>query len=230
MDEKWYKVAALDLKSVRKKFVVKKGLWWCMRRDAGLVEREYRQFLYLIICNPGQTVVPWSHDLDDFWHEHILDTAKYAEDCNTIMGSFRARAILGLLGGIGTTLTKHLLRPCGSMPVAYAANDPERAEAKTHSRGGIVGIVTAKPMQAVCEEVAKWTRASTTSQYDFVSNHGWRTKMRRVFCSTLVVTADTDAATATAIAGGLRWSTNKAPHGFAGASLRNGAAGNPSAL
>jgi hypothetical protein len=88
MDEKWYKVAALDLKSVRQKFAFKKGWWWRTRHDAKLIEREYRQFLYLIICNPGQTVVPWSHDLDDFWHQHILDTEKYAQDCNAIMGSF----------------------------------------------------------------------------------------------------------------------------------------------
>jgi hypothetical protein len=88
MDEKWYKVAALELKSVRKKFEFKKGWWWRTRHDAALVEREYRQFLYLIIANPGQTVVPWSHDLDDFWHQHILDTAKYAQDCNTLMGGF----------------------------------------------------------------------------------------------------------------------------------------------
>jgi len=49
---------------------------------------EYRQFLHLIVCNRYNTVVPRSRDLDDFWHEHILDTTWYAEDCNTILGSF----------------------------------------------------------------------------------------------------------------------------------------------
>jgi hypothetical protein len=88
MDEKWKKIAALNLKSVRQKFAFKKGWWWRVRSDVEPVEREYRQFLYLIACNPGTTVVPWSRDLDNFWHEHILDTAKYAADCDAIMGSF----------------------------------------------------------------------------------------------------------------------------------------------
>src|SRR5690348_8512619 len=89
MDEKWSKVAALDLKSVRRKFEFKKGWLWRLRGgDAGRIEREYRQFLYLIVSHPGETVVPWSRTLDDFWHEHILDTAKYARDCDEILGSF----------------------------------------------------------------------------------------------------------------------------------------------
>ena len=88
MDERWTKIAELDLKSVRQKFAFKKGFWWRLRKSAPRVESEYRQFLYLIATNPGKTVVPWSHDLDDFWHEHILNTAKYAIDCNTINGGF----------------------------------------------------------------------------------------------------------------------------------------------
>jgi hypothetical protein len=88
MDEKWAKVAALDLGSVRRKFEFKKGWWWRARHDAQRVEREYRQFLYLIVANIGETVVPWSRDLDDLWHEHILDTAKYARDCKAIFGRF----------------------------------------------------------------------------------------------------------------------------------------------
>jgi len=88
VDDKWDKVAALDLKSVRNKFAFKKGWWWRTRNDALRVEAEYRRFLYLIISNVGQTVVPWSRDLDDFWHEHILDTAKYDRDCAAIFGRF----------------------------------------------------------------------------------------------------------------------------------------------
>jgi hypothetical protein len=88
MDKRWEKVAGLDLQPVRQKFAIKKGFWWRVRWDAERIEQEYRQFLYLIICNPDKTVIPWSGDLDDFWHEHILDTAKYAQDCNTILGGF----------------------------------------------------------------------------------------------------------------------------------------------
>ena len=88
MDVRWNLIAGIDLDAVRQKFAFKKGRWWCIRKNAVRVEREYRQFLYLIVCNPEKTVVPGSRDLDDFWHEHILDTAKYAQDCNTILGRF----------------------------------------------------------------------------------------------------------------------------------------------
>ena len=88
MDEQWDKIIALDLEPVRKKFAFKKNWWWLLTRSPMNVERQYRQFLYLIATNPGKTVVPWSHDLDDFWHEHILHTEKYAQDCQAIMGGF----------------------------------------------------------------------------------------------------------------------------------------------
>lgn len=88
MNETWDKVAKLDLESVRRKLLFKKGWWWRVRTNILRLESEYRQFLYLIASNPDQTVVPWSNDLDDFWHEHILDTAKYARDCVAIMGRF----------------------------------------------------------------------------------------------------------------------------------------------
>jgi hypothetical protein len=52
------------------------------------VEKEYKQFLYLIATNPNRTIVPWSQTLDDFWHEHILDTQKYETDCKKIFGKF----------------------------------------------------------------------------------------------------------------------------------------------
>ncbi len=40
---------------------------------------------------PGFMLVPWPNaegqdDLDQFWHQHILDTAKYANDCNRLFG------------------------------------------------------------------------------------------------------------------------------------------------
>ncbi len=52
------------------------------------ISREYRQFLLLIAFNKGIMVVPWSQDLDDFWHQHILSTLKYTRDCNDIFGRY----------------------------------------------------------------------------------------------------------------------------------------------
>ena len=49
------------------------------------VSREYRRFLILCLENPDDPVVP-SSLVDDFWHLHILDTQKYAEDCDYCFG------------------------------------------------------------------------------------------------------------------------------------------------
>jgi hypothetical protein len=47
----------------------------------------YRCFLKLCAWCPDEPVVP-SRAIDEAWHTHILDTAKYAEDCNTVFGFF----------------------------------------------------------------------------------------------------------------------------------------------
>jgi hypothetical protein len=51
------------------------------------VEREYKNFLALKRVYSDRDIVP-NHLVDLFWHQHILDTAKYAEDCQLIFGFF----------------------------------------------------------------------------------------------------------------------------------------------
>lgn len=86
--EKWDLVESLDFVAVKLKVLKSKSWWWKLKHDIGDVESEYRQFLYLIAINPGKTVVPWTQDVDDFWHQHILDTKKYREDCEKVFGRF----------------------------------------------------------------------------------------------------------------------------------------------
>ena len=77
------KLDALDLSSVIYN-LVEKSLW---TRDKALsMAKEYKQFLYLVATNPNKSVVPWTQELDDFWHQHILDTKKYHDDCYEIFG------------------------------------------------------------------------------------------------------------------------------------------------
>lgn len=87
-DGTWVKIQSLPLNLVKDKLRSKKSWWWLLWHNLDKIEVEYRQFLYLIAKNPGQTVVPWSEAMDDFWHEHILDTAKYEKDCNEIFGRY----------------------------------------------------------------------------------------------------------------------------------------------
>jgi hypothetical protein len=79
------RIAALDLAPVRRK-AMKRHRW--SKPKARSLEADYRDFLILIAENGGKTISPWTDDLDLFWHEHILDTARYAKDCRWIFGRF----------------------------------------------------------------------------------------------------------------------------------------------
>lgn len=52
-------------------------------RDVAL----YRCFLKLCVLYPGVPLVPTTR-LDQVWHAHVLDTAKYRVDCEAVFGGF----------------------------------------------------------------------------------------------------------------------------------------------
>jgi hypothetical protein len=59
--------------------------------DAQRVERalhEYKQFLALMAWHPEAALVP-SDDIDEVWHTHVLNTARYQADCQAIFGHFQ---------------------------------------------------------------------------------------------------------------------------------------------
>lgn len=79
--------AALDLERIKTKLChVESGEGWSRAR-ADAAEVEYRRFLYLMKAFPGEQTVP-SVEVDTFWHYHILDTVKYAADCEAVFGYF----------------------------------------------------------------------------------------------------------------------------------------------
>lgn len=80
-------IFALDLDPIKFKLMDKKeGHGWT-REKADRLEIEYRRFLALTAKYPQEVIAP-STDVDKFWHGHILDTMKYAEDCHRIFGYF----------------------------------------------------------------------------------------------------------------------------------------------
>lgn len=81
------KVAALDLGPIKFKLMDSKdGEGWDRER-ADRVEVEYRNFLLLSGADSALPAVPFG-DVDTFWHYHILDTQKYAADCDQLFGRF----------------------------------------------------------------------------------------------------------------------------------------------
>jgi len=62
------------------------GPGWTLAK-ADEVARLYKQYLTLCYLYPGIGNVP-TQDIDTFWHYHILDTAKYQDDCQNLLGRF----------------------------------------------------------------------------------------------------------------------------------------------
>jgi hypothetical protein len=80
-------VMALDLKPIKVKLMhVESGEGWSLEK-ATAVEKEYRRFLCLMKMFPNEATAPLA-DVDTFWHYHILDTMKYAADCEQAFGYF----------------------------------------------------------------------------------------------------------------------------------------------
>jgi hypothetical protein len=79
--------AALNLAPIKAKLVHKEsGEGWSLAY-ADAVEIEYRRFLFLVQKFPDEPLAPL-FDVDVFWHYHILDTMKYATDCEQVFGYF----------------------------------------------------------------------------------------------------------------------------------------------
>ncbi len=80
-------IAALDLTPIKVKLMHKEsGEGWSLDK-ANAMEIEYRRFLYLMKAFPNDETAP-QVDVDTFWHYHILDTMKYAQDCEQAFGYF----------------------------------------------------------------------------------------------------------------------------------------------
>jgi hypothetical protein len=80
-------IEALDLEPIKFKLINREeGEGWS-REYVDQMEIAYKQFLTLVVKYPGETIAP-SKDVDKFWHGHILDTMKYAQDCQNVFGYF----------------------------------------------------------------------------------------------------------------------------------------------
>lgn len=80
-------IAELDLEPIKVKLMHKEsGEGWSLDH-ANAMEFEYRRFLYLMKKFPHEQTAPL-FDVDIFWHYHILDTMKYAVDCENVFGYF----------------------------------------------------------------------------------------------------------------------------------------------
>ena len=80
-------IQALDLEPIKFKLMdTEEGPGWS-REYVEQMAIAYKRFLTLSVKYPEETIAP-SKDVDKFWHGHILDTMKYADDCQNVYGYF----------------------------------------------------------------------------------------------------------------------------------------------
>lgn len=85
MDIKLQKIYELDFTQMKDKLMdCEYGEGWS-KEITDEVELWYKRFLYL--ATKYDCIIP-NHEIDTFWHYHILDTKKYLEDCNNALGFF----------------------------------------------------------------------------------------------------------------------------------------------
>jgi hypothetical protein len=78
----------LDLEPIKYKLMHphdKEKAWSLEKCDK--VASLYKMYLQLCKLYSNTGIVP-THDIDEFWHQHILDTLKYQQDCQTLFGYF----------------------------------------------------------------------------------------------------------------------------------------------
>ncbi|EON21548.1 hypothetical protein C265_00160 [Cupriavidus sp. GA3-3] len=80
----WQAIDALDFSRMKAKLLHQKHAHWSPE-SLEQAESGYRQFLKLAAKHPDTPAVP-SEQVDAFWHAHILDTRRYASDCERIFG------------------------------------------------------------------------------------------------------------------------------------------------
>ncbi|MBI3371627.1 MAG: hypothetical protein HY017_07700 [Betaproteobacteria bacterium] len=80
-------IQALELEPIKVKLMDPEGGQGWSREYADRMELAYTRFLTLLVKFPDETIAP-TKDVDKFWHGHILDTLKYAEDCQNVFGYF----------------------------------------------------------------------------------------------------------------------------------------------
>ncbi|MFM2357397.1 MAG: hypothetical protein RJA61_134 [Candidatus Parcubacteria bacterium] len=88
-DERLKRLEVLDLRDVKRKLMEPEpeGKGWT-QDQADEAEKWYRRYIATIIKYPNATSHVPNGPIDTFWHQHILDTAAYRDDCAHILGYF----------------------------------------------------------------------------------------------------------------------------------------------
>lgn len=81
------KLESLDLELIAQKLMHSDQFPGWPRQQVDRAIAHYKMFLHLLYLYPNSRIVP-TQEIDQVWHQHILDTRKYAQDCQWLFGYF----------------------------------------------------------------------------------------------------------------------------------------------
>lgn len=122
--------SSLDFTMIRRK-LVEEGGW---ASDA-CVEAEglYRKFLALNMRYPDRKLCP-NGPVDEFWHAHILDTQKYAADCQALFGQmFHHYPYFGMRGADDRANLDHAFAETVDLFIRHFGIDPTAGDCLARS-------------------------------------------------------------------------------------------------
>jgi hypothetical protein len=103
------------------------GLGWT-REQAEKAIAHYKQFLSRVYFYPECVIVPQG-DVDQVWHQHILNTQQYDMDCQWLFGYFLHHVPATFMAKEQQKLA------CATIPIAACATIPVLPEVRTDNLG-----------------------------------------------------------------------------------------------
>lgn len=162
-------IERLDLAPILFKVTCEEDGYGWSTEHAQRIAQAYKRYLVLLAKHPEVTIAP-TRDIDRFWHAHILDTRKYALDCERIFGGFLHHfPYLGLRGEADKQVQEDAAEAmrrlyaqefgealpanaayCARQPVeaAYCARQPETAYCARSAKDAEAAYCARQPAEA----------------------------------------------------------------------------------
>ena len=175
-------IQALDLEPVKLRAMdAELGEGWT-REYADSIELAYKNYLTMLVKYQDDAEdILLSKDVDEFWHTHILQTRKYAEDCEKVFGNFlhhephvgeRTPAVLEKRNELAETTRQLYEREFGSARHADAAwaGSTIRSENAAYSNATIRTELAAYSNASIKAQNAAYSNATIRADNAAYSN------------------------------------------------------------
>ena len=164
-------IDALDLEPIKFTATRKEDGYGWTAEHADAMAQAYKRYLVLHAKYPELTLAP-DQDTDRFWHMHILDTRKYAADCEAMFGEFLHHfPYLGLRGEDDERALQQAFEQMQSLLVREFGEGAVKASAWCAVEGKAAWCAAEGPSAAWCaletetqQQAAAWCALETEAK------------------------------------------------------------------